>query len=65
MTRAMSQDKNAFFVTGLPRNDSLVNVNTEKVLCIKQKLNIPMDKKVILYAPTYRDQNLDIKRNNY
>ena len=65
LTRAMSQDKNAFFVTGLPRNDSLVNVNTEKVLCIKQKLNIPMDKKVILYAPTYRDQNLDIKRNNY
>lgn len=62
---AMSQDKNVFLATGLPRNDSLVNVNTEKMLGIKQKLNIPLEKKVILYAPTYRDQNLDIKRNNY
>ena len=45
LIHAMHQDRNVFFVTGLPRNDSLVNVNIENVLRIKQKLNIPLDKK--------------------
>lgn len=41
---------------GYPRNDILVNNNTpEDIDRIKTKLNIPKDKKVILYAPTWRD----------
>ncbi len=40
---------------GYPRNDFLYNYTDEDVKEIKSKLNIPMDKKVILYAPTFRD----------
>ncbi|MDM5329818.1 CDP-glycerol glycerophosphotransferase family protein [Neobacillus sp. CF12] len=41
---------------GYPRNDIFYkgNLKTEADL-IKKKLNIPTDKKVILYAPTWRD----------
>lgn len=44
---------------GLPRNDELSNVTVEKKEEYKKKLNIPKDKKVILYAPTYREFNQD------
>lgn len=50
---------------GLPRNDELVDYNQEKVNKIKSKLNIPLDKKVILYAPTFREFNKDAKLNNF
>lgn len=48
--------KNEVLEIGYPRNDVLVNGNThENINTIKEKLNIPKDKKVILYAPTWRD----------
>ena len=40
---------------GYPRNDFLYNFNQEDIIKIKEKLNLPKDKKIILYAPTYRD----------
>ena len=41
---------------GYPRNDILVNENNEsKINEIKDKLGIDKDKKIILYAPTWRD----------
>lgn len=40
---------------GYPRNDFLFNYTQRNVLQIKESLNIPEDKKVILYAPTFRD----------
>ena len=41
---------------GYPRNDILHNQNTkESIELLKKKLNLPLDKKVILYAPTWRD----------
>lgn len=40
---------------GYPRNDALVTLNEEKILDIRQKLHLPEEKKVILYAPTWRD----------
>lgn len=42
---------------GMPRNDVLYNVNKEKINDIKEELNIPKNKKIILYAPTWRDSN--------
>lgn len=45
-----------FLEYGYPRNDILYNNNNERVISkLKQKLNLPKDKKVILYAPTWRD----------
>lgn len=44
--------------SGYPRNDFLINHNTEKdIASIKQKLDLPQNKKVILYAPTWRDDD--------
>lgn len=41
---------------GYPRNDILINKNKpEDIEEIKTRLNIPKDKKIILYAPTWRD----------
>ena len=40
---------------GYPRNVLLFDYTNEKVKQIKNSLKIPMDKKVILYAPTFRD----------
>jgi CDP-glycerol glycerophosphotransferase len=42
--------------TGFPRNDILFKKNNEKSInSIKNNYNIPSDKKIILYAPTWRD----------
>ena len=40
---------------GYPRNDALFNFTAYDVQRIKDGLKIPKDKKVILYAPTWRD----------
>ena len=41
--------------TGYPRNDSLFKYSKNDIKRIKKKLNISSKKKVILYAPTWRD----------
>jgi CDP-glycerol glycerophosphotransferase len=53
--RAFAFDKEILEI-GYPRNDILVNKNNEKKISdLKRKLKLPADKKVILYAPTWRD----------
>lgn len=47
--------KESIIHTGLPRNDELYNVSDKDINIIRKKLNIPKEKKVILYAPTWRD----------
>lgn len=42
--------------SGYPRNDYLINANNnDEISKVKGKLGIPQEKKVILYAPTWRD----------
>lgn len=42
--------------TGYPRNDILINENNEKTIQkIKKEAKLPIDKKILLYAPTWRD----------
>lgn len=44
--------------SGYPRNDFLITHNNEHDISrIKSKLDLPADKKVILYAPTWRDDD--------
>ena len=43
--------------TGYPRNDILVNTSKEEIEVLKEKMGLPKDKKVILYAPTWRDNS--------
>lgn len=53
--RAFKVKPNSLIPVGLPRNDSLYNTSAEEINKIKERLNIPKEKKVILYAPTWRD----------
>lgn len=44
---------------GYPRNDKLFADNSQdSVKLIKEKLGLPADKKIMLYAPTWRDDNI-------
>lgn len=49
-----------------PRNDVLVNHANDKpyIQEIKENLNLPADKKVIMYAPTWRDDEF-VKKGKY
>lgn len=46
---------------GYPRNDFLINHTLADEVRIKRELGLPADKKVILYAPTWRDNQHDAK----
>ena len=45
--------------TGYPRNDALAGATAQKQREIRAALGIPEDKKVLLYAPTYRENERD------
>lgn len=47
--------ENILIETGYPRNDYLYRYTLEEAAEIKKELGIPKDKKVLLYAPTWRD----------
>ena len=40
---------------GMPRNDRLVHPDPAEIARIRQRLNIPENTRVLLYAPTFRD----------
>lgn len=47
---------NTMLQTGYPRNDILTNRNDEETIKkLKRRIYLPTNKKVILYAPTWRD----------
>lgn len=54
---AFAINKERLIETGYPRNDFITNATQNVAQNIKNKLNIPLDKKVILYAPTWRDNS--------
>src|SRR5690625_3847632 len=59
------QFKETIIESGYPRNDILINFNNnEKISELKRKAKLPLDKNVILYAPTWRD-NLFYTRGRY
>ena len=49
--------KEASVICGVPRDDELYRVTPEKIEAARRKLRIPDGKKVILYAPTWRDSS--------
>lgn len=56
---AYNLPKEIFALVGLPRNDELFVVEESEIEQIKNKLKIPKSKKVILYAPTFREYKKD------
>lgn len=63
---AFNLENDQILTLGYPRNDDLINLNNaDYAYQLKQKYNIPTDKKVVLYAPTWRDNDrVDIGQYN-
>lgn len=63
---AFWMDPERILEIGYPRNDVLVNRQNDQgyINEIREKLNIPKDKKIITYAPTWRDDEF-IKKGQY
>jgi len=62
-SRVFNIPRENFLMCGLPRNDILANYTNKQREEIKAKLGLPKDKKVILYAPTFREFERDSMRN--
>lgn len=58
---AFKVNREKIIETGYPRNDLLTTVSTEKIQGVKDKFNIPSNKQVILYAPTWRDNAYNLQ----
>ncbi len=62
--RAWNLSSEKLLNIGLPRNDDLCNASEEYIKSLKKKIGLPNNKKVILYAPTFReykrDSNLEV-----
>ena len=61
LSKALNVDKNNVLICGLPRNDILVNYNTQIKIDIRKRLKLPENKRIILYCPTWRDYEYDDK----
>lgn len=64
-SRVFNADKNAILLSDLPRNDALLRYSDEDIKRIRTNLQISCEKKVILYAPTYREYLLDEKKETF
>ena len=51
--------KENIHITDLPRNDALLLYSDDQIQKIKDQLSLPEGKKVILYAPTFREYERD------
>ena len=47
--------ENHMLKTGMPRNDVLYDTTEEEIDNLKNKIGLPPNKKILLYAPTWRD----------
>ena len=59
---AFQIDRERLIETGYPRNDVLVRSRDDEQVIrdLKIKHGLPLDKKIILYAPTWRDDNYNV-----
>lgn len=55
--RKSFSDKIPIHLLGSPRNDILFEKDYQKGCEIRKKLGLPIDKKIVIYAPTYRSEN--------
>ncbi len=63
-SRAFGVPKENVIVTGFPRNDTLVSGNSpENIVRLKKEMGFPLNKKIILYAPTFREYDRETGYN--
>ena len=58
---AFGVEKKQLLEIGYPRNDVLYDPALEKIEYLKEKYNIPKKKNVLLYAPTWRDDDYKLE----
>ncbi len=63
-SRVFGLSKDKFKVIGLPRNDSLAHISEYDVMQVRKRLNLPEGKRIILYAPTFREYAKDENNNS-
>ena len=64
--RVFNAESKCFLLSDLPRNDILYKgVSYEKIVEIKRVIGLPIDKKIILYMPTFREYEVDDKGDLY
>lgn len=54
---AFAINRERLIETGYPRNDFITNATQDDIQQLKDKYHIPVDKKIVLYAPTWRDNS--------
>jgi CDP-glycerol glycerophosphotransferase len=59
LSKAFKIEPQKILEVGYPRNDILLNYDVEYANRIKAELNITSDKKIVLYAPTFRDNDIE------
>lgn len=57
MKSGFNAQEKSFLEIGRPCSDPLFSITDDDTATMKKKLQIPFDKKVILYAPTWRDSH--------
>lgn len=57
---AFSMPQENILELGYPRVDCLVNTGNTTIVGLKKRYGIPLDKKVVLYAPTWRDNSFEL-----
>lgn len=62
-SRVFNIPQENFLLCGLPRNDVLVKYTENQRKSIRKELGLPEHKKVILYAPTFREYERDTMQN--
>ncbi|WP_288875366.1 CDP-glycerol glycerophosphotransferase family protein [uncultured Fusobacterium sp.] len=64
-SRIFNAEKSSILLSDLPRNDKLLKYTQEEIKNIKKELNIDINKKVILYTPTYREYLINENSETY
>lgn len=59
LMNAILYDKVNILKLGVPRNDILVDLSHDEKMKIKEKLNLPDEKKILLFAPTFRKNDVE------
>lgn len=62
-SRVFNTETEKFLICGLPRNDVLLDRSRETKQLMMRKIGLPENKKVILYAPTFREYERDSTLN--
>jgi len=54
-------DASAVLEIGYPRNDELTTIDPARVALIRERIGIPPGRRVVMYAPTWREANQNVE----